>query len=173
MKKIILFILLLADIPFLTETHASTKQQARDSIFQTAATIPNDSIRCIFLRNAFQQYIGQESATEYLDSAIVLARRKQIHREELWALFDYCRQYEYLADIFNQQKRLLILKEASYQYKDYAFYYTMWLSVLQARCALGGTEYAIMQAQEMRDESTRLNYKKGNFIAALGIGTGL
>lgn len=50
MKKIILFILLLADIPFLTETHASTKQQARDSIFQTAATIPNDSIRCIFLR---------------------------------------------------------------------------------------------------------------------------
>lgn len=79
MKKIILFILLLADIPFLTETHASTKQQARDSIFQTAATIPNDSIRCIFLRNAFQQYIGQESATEYLDSAIVLARRKQIH----------------------------------------------------------------------------------------------
>ena len=77
MKKIILLILLLADIPFLTETHASTKQQARDSIFQTAATIPNDSIRCIFLRNAFQQYIGQESATEYLDSAIVLARRKQ------------------------------------------------------------------------------------------------
>ena len=169
MKKIILFILLLADIPFLTETHASTKQQARDSIFQTAATIPNDSIRCIFLRNAFQQYIGQESATEYLDSAIVLARRKQIHGEELWALFDYCRQYEYLADIFNQQKRLLILKEASYQYKDYAFYYTMWLSVLQARCALGDTEYAIMQAQEMRDESTRLNYKKGNFIAALAL----
>ena len=40
MKKIILFILLLADIPFLTETHASTKQQARDSIFQTAATYP-------------------------------------------------------------------------------------------------------------------------------------
>ena len=36
----------------------------------------------------------------------------------------------------------------------------MWLSVLQARCALGDTEYAIMQAQEMRDESTRLNYKK-------------
>ena len=169
MKKIILLILLLADIPFLTETHASTKQQARDSIFQTAATIPNDSIRCIFLRNAFQQYIGQESATEYLDSAIVLARRKQIHGEELWALFDYCRQYEYLADIFNQQKRLLILKEASYQYKDYAFYYTMWLSVLQARCALGDTEYAIMQAQEMRDESTRLNYKKGNFIAALAL----
>lgn len=86
MKKIILLILLLADIPFLTETHASTKQQARDSIFQTAATIPNDSICCIFLRNAFQQYIGQESATEYLDSAIVLARRKQIHGEELWAL---------------------------------------------------------------------------------------
>lgn len=83
--------------------------------------------------------------------------------------FDYCRQYEYLADIFNQQKRLLILKEASYQYKDYAFYYTMWLSVLQARCALGDTEYAIMQAQEMRDESTRLNYKKGNFIAALAL----
>ena len=40
----------------------------------------------LFLRNAFQQYIGQESATEYLDSAIVLARRKQIHGEELWAL---------------------------------------------------------------------------------------
>lgn len=169
MKKVILLIMLLTGASFLARTHASTKQQVRDSIFQAAAAIPNDSIRCAFLRDAFQQYIGQESATEYLDSAIELSHRKKIHTEELWALFDYCRQYEYLTDIINQQKRLLILKDASYQYKDYAFYYTMWVSVLQARCALGDTEYAIMQAQEMKDEAIRLKYTKGTFIAALAL----
>lgn len=169
MKKVILLIMLLTGTSFLASTHASTKQQVRDSIFQAAAAIPNDSIRCAFLRDAFQQYIGQESATEYLDSAIELSHRKKIHTEELWALFDYCRQYEYLTDIINQQKRLLILKDASYQYKDYAFYYTMWVSVLQARCALGDTEYAIMQAQEMKDEAIRLKYTKGTFIAALAL----
>lgn len=45
----------------------------------------------------------------------------------------------------------------------------MWVSVLQARCALGDTEYAIMQAQEMKDEAIRLNYTKGTFIAALAL----
>lgn len=104
MKKIILFILLLTGIPFLTETHASTKQQVRDSIFQAAATIPIDSIRCIFLRNAFQQHIGQKAATEYLDSAIVLAHRKQIHEEELWALFVIAANMSIL-QIFSISKR--------------------------------------------------------------------
>lgn len=69
--------MLLTGTSFLARTHASTKQQVRDSIFQAAAAIPNDSIRCAFLRDAFQQYIGQESATEYLDSAIELSHRKR------------------------------------------------------------------------------------------------
>lgn len=169
MKKALLLILFLASISYGARAHTAAKQQKRDSIFQEAASISNDSIRSAFLRNAFQQCIGQESATEYLDSAIELAHRKKIHQEELWGLYDYCRQYEYTADLPNQLKRLEILKSASYQYKDYAFYYTMWLSVLQARCALGDTEYSIMQAQEMREEAARIKYAAGTFIAALAL----
>ena len=59
MKKIILFILLLTGIPFLTETHASTKQQVRDSIFQAAATIPIDSSNTLVKKRLPNTWIPQ------------------------------------------------------------------------------------------------------------------
>lgn len=172
MKRIIFFILFLISIPTLSKTDASIvfNKQVRDSIFRKAATISVDSARSQFLREAFQQCIGQRGATEFLDSAIALSIRKHLPNEELWALFDYCRQYEYLTELSKFEQRLAILKDASYRHKDYAYYYTMWMSTLQARCAMGDIEYAIMQAKEMANEAIRLKYEGGKFIAALTLG---
>lgn len=172
MKKIIFFLLFLASLPALAKTDSSTifNKQVRDSLFRKAASISVDSARSQFLREAFQQYIGQEGATEFLDSAIDLSIGKNLPNEELWALFDYCRQYEYLTDLPQLEQRLAILKDASYHHKEYAFYYTMWMSVLEARCAVGDTEYVIMQAKEMANEAKRLKYGGGIFIASLSLG---
>lgn len=171
MKNIIFFFLFLTGIATSIKSQASepVNKRVRDSIFHKVDSIPEDSIRSQYLRHAFQQYIGQESATEYLDSALALCIRKKMQSEELWVLFDYCRQYEYRAELSNEEQMLEKLKDASYRYKDYSFYYTMWLSVLQAHCAQGNTEYAIMQAKEMKAEAIRLDYQTGIFIATLAL----
>ena len=161
MKKVILIVLLLAG------TLLQAKETLRDSIFRVTATQPTDTLRIKFLRNALQQQIGQPSAVEYLDSALALSIRKQIHEEELWTLFDYCRHYEYCTDQENMLLYFSKLKDASYRYKSYPLYYTVWLSILQKRCAQGDTEYAIMQAEEMRAEAIRLKFDSGIFVASM------
>lgn len=171
MKKLILLFILvgLLSVSKLCAYQTANERRIRDSIFQKADSIQVDSLRTQFLRDAFEQYIYQESSKEYLDSAIDISVRKGLHNEELWALFNYCRYYEYRTDIISMQKRLVPLKEASYRYKDYPYYYTIWLNLLQARCALGDTEYVIIQAKEMRQEAIRLKYEGGEFIALLAL----
>lgn len=172
MKKIILIAIFLTGILFPTQASASEVpyKQVRDSIFREAASQPNDSLRSAYLRKAFQSYIGQEQGTEYLDSALVLSTRRNMNQEELWTLFDYCRHYEYCADYENMKRYFLKLKEASYKYKVYDRYYTVWLAMLQAKCAQGDMEYAILQAKDMQKEAAQLKYKNGLFVSYLALG---
>lgn len=152
---------------------ASTEEQFRDSIFQVVNFETNDTLRSKILRGAFQQYIGQKAALEYLDSALVLSKRKRIHEEELYTLLDYCRHYEYRGEASEMEQYFLKLKEAAYRYKDYSLYYTIWLGVLQIRCAQGDTEYAIMQAKEMQKEAIRIKYESGVFVSLIALAQAL
>lgn len=152
---------------------ASTEEQFRDSIFQVVNFETNDTLRSKILRGAFQQYIGQKAALEYLDSALVLSKRKRIHEEELYTLFDYFRHYEYRGEASEMEQYFLKLKEAAYRYKDYSLYYTIWLGVLQIRCAQGDTEYAIMQAKEMQKEAIRIKYESGVFVSLIALAQAL
>lgn len=169
MRKVIfiLFWVIITLSPAQAQTSATADREARDSIFQVASSIKVDTLRSQYLRKAFQLYIGKESATEYLDSALALCKRKNLHEEEIWTLYDYCRHYEWLADLPKLKQRLEILREASYRYKIYMFYYTIWYSVLHSHCTLGDTEYAIMQSKEMRSEAIRLKYEGGALVADL------
>ena len=171
MKKATFILLFMMGILSLinAESSALMNKQFRDSIFQTAKSEPNDTLRLQILREAFQQYIGQDAALEFLDSALALSKQKEMHEEELGALFDYCRHYEYRGDLSNMEQYFRILKESSYQYKDYSFYYTIWLAILQIRCAQGDTEYAIMQAKEMQKEAIRIKYKSGTFVSLIAL----
>ena len=132
MKKAIFILLFVWGILFQikAESSISMDKQFRDSIFQAAKSEPNDTLRSKILRGAFQQYIGQEAALEFLDSALVLSKRKGIHEEELYTLFDYCRHYEYRGEASEMEQHFLKLKEAAYRYKDYSLYYTIWLACL-------------------------------------------
>lgn len=171
MKKTILILIFLNVILYGGKIQASESatNQSRDSIFRIAASQPNDTLRSKFLRGIFEQQISQISAMEYLDSAYVLSIRKQLNREELWILFDYCRRYEFCGDIDNMDKYLQLLRKASYRYKTYSFYYTAWMAMLQMRCMQGDTEYAILEAKKMREEALRLKDSNGIFIASLAL----
>ena len=175
MKKAIFILLFVWGILFQikAESSISMDKQFRDSIFQAAKSEPNDTLRSKILRGAFQQYIGQEAALEFLDSALVLSKRKGIHEEELYTLFDYCRHYEYRGEASEMEQHFLKLKEAAYRYKDYSLYYTIWLAMLQIRCAQGDTEYAIMQAKEMQKEAIRIKYKSGVFVSLIALAQAL
>lgn len=170
MKNTIIIIALLASI-LLPAAHASATQEKalRDSIFKDAAAQPNDTLRSKYLRNAFQNYIGKPFAVEYLDSALAINTRSKLHEEELWTLFDYCRHYEFCADRKSMELYCQKLKEASYRYKNYNLYYTIWLAMLRARCAQGDTEYAILQAKEMKAEAIRLKFEAGVFVSSLAL----
>ncbi|MCD8184089.1 MAG: hypothetical protein LUE99_14565 [Bacteroides sp.] len=172
MKKTVLILLLLNAIFYGGNIYASesAESQSRDSIFRIAASQPNDTLRSRFLRGVFEQQISQSSAMEYLDSAYALSKRKQLHEEELWILFDYCRRYEFCADIDNMEKHLQMLRDASYRYKIYTYYYTAWMAALQMRCVQGDTEYAILQAKKMREEALGIKNQNGIFIASLALG---
>ena len=124
MKKATFILLFMMGILSLinAESSALMNKQFRDSIFQTAKSEPNDTLRLQILREAFQQYIGQDAALEFLDSALALSKQKEMHEEELGALFDYCRHYEYRGDLSNMEQYFRILKESSYQYKDCLLY---------------------------------------------------
>ena len=117
MKKITFILLFVMGMLFQikAESSISMDRQFRDSIFQTAKSEPNDTLRSKILRGAFQQYIGQEVALEFLDSALVLSKSKGIHEEELYTLFDYCRYYEYRGETPEMEQCFLKLKEASYR----------------------------------------------------------
>ena len=112
MKKAILIFLFMMGIFSQTKANspASTEEQFRDSIFQVVNFETNDTLRSKILRGAFQQYIGQKAALEYLDSALVLSKRQRIHEEELYTLFDYCRHYEYRGEASEMEQYFLKLK---------------------------------------------------------------
>ena len=171
MKKITLIILFMTGtlIGANANPPASAEKRTRDSLFQVAASEPNDSLRSRLLRKSFQQYIGQPQGVEFLDSALALATRKQIHAEELYTLFDYCRHYEFCTDEKNMERYFQKLKGASYRYKSYTLYYTVWLAMIQAQCARGDTEFAIIEAKEMREETQRIKYESGVLVSLLAL----
>lgn len=167
--SIIIFIFLAGFFQATAGAQSAMTKENRDSIFLKAAAERNDTLRSKYLRSAFQQYIGQPQGVEFLDSALALCVRKQLNDEELWTLFDYCRHYQYCNDIPSMERYFLKLKDASYRYKVYNFYYTIWLAVLQIKCGDGDTEYAIIEAKEMRKEAERLKFESGIFVSSLAL----
>lgn len=167
--SIFIFVFLAGFFQATAGAQSAMTRENRDSIFLKAAAEANDTLRSRYLRRVFQQYIGQPQGVEFLDSALVLCVRKQLHTEEMWTLFDYCRHYQYCNDIPSMERYFLKLKDASYRYKVYNFYYTIWLALLQNRCAQGETEYAIIQAQEMRKEAESLKFQVGIFVSSLAL----
>lgn len=79
MKKTTFILLFVVGILFQikAESPTSVSKQFRDSIFQSINSETNDTLRSKILRGVFQQYIGQETALEYLDSALALSKRKR------------------------------------------------------------------------------------------------
>lgn len=143
------------------------EEHLKDSILQAACNIQNDSLRSKYLRNMFQRYIGKEWSSVFLDHALTIASKNRLHSEELATYFDYLRFYQFKGDIQKMEHWLQILKEGSYKYKNYDFYFHGWNIMLQSKSALGDTEYVIMETKKMEKEAVQLNYKAGIYLSKI------
>ena len=138
-----------------------------DSIFESAYSQPNDSLRSVYLRNMFQRNLGKQWTTELLDSALVIAAQGKVHSEEIATCYDYFRHYQYHGDMENMERQFNLIKEYSYRYKDFENYFNAWNILLQSKSAKGDTEYVIMEVDRMKKEAARLKYKNGEYIAQI------
>lgn len=143
------------------------EKELKDSILQIACQMPNDSLRSKYLRNMFQRHIGKEWSKEFLDSALVAASKSHVHSEELATCFDYFRHYQYNGDIGNMEHWFKTIKERSYRFKNYYFYFNTWNVMLQSKSAQGDTEYVIMETKRMEKEAIRLNYNVGIYLSQI------
>lgn len=143
------------------------EEHLKDSLLQTACNIPNVSLRSKYLRNMFQRYIGKEWSAVFLDHALTISSKNQLHSEELAACFDYLRFYQFRGDIQKMEHWVQTLKDASYKYKNYDFYFHAWNIMLQSKSALGDTEYVIMETKKMEKEATQLNFKAGIYLSKI------
>ncbi|WP_455584295.1 histidine kinase dimerization/phospho-acceptor domain-containing protein [Bacteroides sp.] len=145
----------------------SDEKLLKDSIFQAAYNIPNDSLRSLYLRNMFQRHIGKEWAVEFLDSAQAIASRGHVNTEEIAACFDHFRHHQYSSDIPNMEHWLNILKECSYRSKYFDYYFSAWNIFLQSKSAQGDTEYVIMETKRMKEEAIRLKNESGIYLSQI------
>lgn len=150
-------------------SHAATltgaDRQLRDSIFQVYRAMPEDSTRAMFMRGMFHQYVGQEWATEWLDTAFAFTIKTKDRKREVGLLYEYFYYYAFRSDMENMEKTFVPLKEAAFRYKLYDDYYLSWHYILQTKAASGNTEYVILEAQKMCKEAARLKSPRGMFLS--------
>ena len=145
----------------------------RDSIFKMADSIEPAQKKAQYLRAQVLAHIGKPWTTEVLDSVIVLSQKYNEKEEELQAIFDYARHYQFLQEKDKFRHYLEILKERCYKYERYGLYLSAWMGDMQYYTSSGNIEYVIMESKKMEEEMRRVGYEKGIYAIKLVLGQAL
>lgn len=137
----------------------------RDSLFRIYRSMPADTLRTEFMRNAFIDHIDRDWSYELLDSALVSAIDMQDTEREVKLRYEYFRYHTFRMDSKNMEKTLNLLKEACYRYEIYENYFVAQHYFLQLKGTEGNTEYAILESQKMYREAVRLKVPRGVFMS--------
>ena len=137
----------------------------RDSLFRIYRSMPADTLRTEFLRNAFIDHIDRDWSYQLLDSALVSAIDMQDAEREVKLRYEYFRYHTFRMDSKNMEKTLNLLKEACYRYEIYENYFVAQHYFLQLKGTEGNTEYAILESQKMYREAVRLKLPRGVFMS--------
>lgn len=136
-----------------------------DSLFRIYRSMPADTLRTEFLRNAFIEHIDRDWSSELLDSALVSAIGMKDAKREIKLRYEYFRYHTFRMDGENMEKTLNLLKEACYRHKIYEDYFLALHYFLQLKGTEGNTEYAILESQKMYREAVRLKVPHGVFMS--------
>lgn len=151
----------------------TTDKQVRDSVFATLRKEPVDSIRMEAMAVAFQKYIGQDWSIELTEAIRILARKTGNKEAELKT---YYNQYLYYSLRDKKEKIAQCLKDVkllSYRYGLYENYFQIWSASIKSQAALGSTEAAIVEIEQMKREADSLGYAQGVVIANIALVTSL
>lgn len=165
MKKRLLLLLCAICAVLLVEAQTSDERHVRDSIFRIYRTMPADTVRTLFLRDAFMRHIDEDWSSELLDSALTCAISMRDAENELSLRYQYFRYYTFRMDSMKMNEMLAVLKEICYRYKKYDYYFLALHYLLQLKGTEGDTEYAIVESRKMRKEAVRLNSDRGIFLS--------
>lgn len=166
MKKLLLLLLCAVSPVLLYAAPASTNGgELRDSIFCVYHSMPADTTRTEFLKDAFTQNIEEDWASELLDSALVSAIGMKDVKNEIALRYEYFRYYTFRMNSEKMDETFALLKEACYRHEIYTDYFLALHYILQLKGTRGDTEYAILESQKMREEAIRLGIPRGIFLS--------
>lgn len=174
MKKVFIFIYLISIMVSTTAAQPTTQEkQLRDSVFTVYHSITNASDKIDFMRHTFYQNIDKAWVAELLDSILELSVIQKDTVSELNIRRDLIIHYKYLSDLPQMENSLKVLREASYKYNLYNFYFQMWNDILQFYNVRGDTEYSRIQALKMEEEANKVKSMSGISFAYLSLGQSL
>lgn len=143
MKRLVVLLFGLVGAALFMSAANSGDRVLRDSIFHVYRSMPADTTRTVFAKEAAMGHVKESWALELLDSALVFAREIKDVEGELELQYGIFRYYTFRMDGENMEKTCATLREACYRYKKYDNYFLALHYVLQLKGSKGDTEYAI------------------------------
>lgn len=165
MKRLVVLLFGLVGAALFMSAANSGDRVLRDSIFHVYRSMPADTTRTVFAKEAAMGHVKESWALELLDSALVFAREIKDVEGELELQYGIFRYYTFRMDGENMEKTCATLREACYRYKKYDNYFLALHYVLQLKGSEGDTEYAILESRKMREEAVRLHVDRGVFLS--------
>ena len=122
MKRLVVLLFGLVGAALFMSAANSGDRVLRDSIFHVYRSMPADTTRTVFAKEAAMGHVKESWALELLDSALVFAREIKDVEGELELQYGIFRYYTFRMDGENMEKTGATLREACYRYKKYDNY---------------------------------------------------
>ena len=131
MKRLVVLLFGLVGAALFMSAANSGDRVLRDSIFHVYRSMPADTTRTVFAKEAAMGHVKESWALELLDSALVFAREIKDVEGELELQYGIFRYYTFRMDGENMEKTCATLREACYRYKKFDNYFLALHYVLQ------------------------------------------
>ena len=115
MKRLVVLLFGLIGAALFMSAANSGDRVLRDSIFHVYRSMPADTTRTVFAKEAAMGHVKESWALELLDSALVFAREIKDVEGELELQYGIFRYYTFRMDGENMEKTCATLREACYR----------------------------------------------------------
>jgi tetratricopeptide (TPR) repeat protein len=161
MKRITIILLFISAF-FSLDAYPSTKSDKAlfDSLLCEYNKLPQNRKRFDFMQNVIQLY--SFNGLNYLIKKSILDAQCQDDEDNellmIYCLFCY---YYNKGDNINMDKTFQEIRNKSYAYQQYFYYFSSWYYQLLCYCGYGQVEYVIQQAKQMEKEAKALKDETG------------
>lgn len=133
----------------------------KDSLVDNIANLPNDSLKFKMFADIYPNIRGKSWAEYFVSDIINLYNGDSAEKYELetYGIFVAYADLHKNNMMLNEIKPRL--KELSYKYKKYRYYFRVSELIIKYDVAFDNIEYAIYQSDQMKDEAIKLHFQEG------------